>query len=230
MPRSGKTLIEQILAAHPRVTGAGELPDIRDMSSALERQTGAPFPLNVGQLTVDQLGELANDDLSRRIAEAFPHTLRVIDTMPFNIEQLGFIAMLFPRAHIVHCRRDPRDMLLECYFKDFGAGHSYASELADLAYRYRRYDRLCQHWKNALAMPQLEVHYEELVRDPEPVIRRLSEFLGLQWAPECLNFHRSSAVRLIGGQRLREPINDRAVGRWKDYQRHLQPLLEALQQ
>jgi tetratricopeptide (TPR) repeat protein len=230
MPRSGKTLIEQILAAHPQVTGAGELPDIRDINSVLERQTGAPFPLSLGQITVEQLDELANGYLSRRTAEAFPRTLRVIDTMPFNIEQLGLIAMLFPHAHIVHCRRDPRDMLLECYFKDFGAGHSYANDLADLAFRYHQYDRLCQHWKNTLATAQLEVHYEELVLDPETVSQRLTEFLGLQWEPGCLDFHRSKATRLIGGRRWREPINDRAVGRWKNYQRHLQPLLQALQQ
>ena len=230
MPRSGKSLIEQILASHPQVTGAGELGDIREMPRRLEIDTGQPFPAYLGEFGVDQLDELASAYLSRRQAEALPGTRRVTDTMPFNIEQLGFIAMLFPHAHIGHCCRDPRDMLLECYFKDFGGGHTYANDLADLGYRYRQYHRLRGHWKDTLALPQLEIQYEDLVRDPATVSRQLVEYLGLEWQARCLKFYESFNTRLTGKASFKEPINQRSVGRWKNYQRQLTPLIEALQQ
>ncbi len=230
LPRSGKTLIEQILAAHPQVMGAGELPDISDMIRTLERQTGKLYPLHMDGLTAEQLSSMADEYLSGRRAEVLPGTLRVMDTMPFNVEHLGFISLLFPRARIIHCQRDPRDTCLECYFKDFGAGHSYANNLEDLGHRYLEYRRLSKHWIDVLGLSQLEVRYEELVQTPEVVSRRLVDFLGLEWQPQCLAFHAPGVARLTGKAHFREPINDRAVGRWKNYRQHLQPLFESLQQ
>jgi len=229
MPRSGKTLVEQILSSHTHVTGAGERNDIYEFTEIVEQKMGKPFPSKVSELTEEELNELANIYLSNRQAEALPGSTRVTDTMPFNVDRLGFIMMLFPRARIIHCRREPRDLLLECYFKDFSKGHLYSTDLANLACRYQEYLRISQHWKDTLELPQYEVNYEELVREPERVIRQLLEYLGLEWQPRCLEFYKTDNVRLTSKPVFEESLNDNSVGHWKNYEQHIQPLLDALQ-
>jgi len=224
MPRVGKTLIEQILASHPRVTGAGELPDIGQIASKIGQQTGKQFPSAIERVSADQLTIQADKYLAKRQQELFPDTIRTTDTMPGNIHYLGLINRLFPHARIIHCLRDPADTCLECYFKDFGARHPYANNLVDLGFRYSHYRRLANHWKE-IGLPMLEVHYEELVQNPEETSRRLIDYLGLEWDPQCLQFHISGSSRTKDNQEFLEPINSSAVGRWRHYEQQLQPLL-----
>lgn len=228
MPRAGKTLIEQILASHPQITGAGELTDIMEIAAAVEQLTGQPFPGGIDQLSVGQLDDMAEGYLSRRRERVMPGSVRVIDTMPGNVHFLGLIRMLFPRAHIIHCLRDPLDTCLECYFKNFRRHHPYTNDLEDLGFRYRHYRRLSGHWKDLAVLPVLEVRYEDLVRNLEEVSRRIIDHLGLEWDSRCLEFHNKDTARLTGAREISEPISSRFVGRWKDYERHIQPLIQSL--
>ena len=229
MPRAGKTLVEQILASHPQVTGAGELPDMWDIVANIKQQTGQPFPLGIEQISVSQFNEMAEGYLSRRQEQAFPGSTRVVDTMPDNIHLLGLIRLLFPRAHIIHCLRDPLDTCLGCYFKNFRKhSHPYACNLGDLGFRYRHYRRLFQHWRDLPEFPLLEVHYEELVQNPEKTGREIVEFLGLDWDARCLAFHTPGTAQLTGAFEILEPINTRSIGHWQNYEQHIQPLVKAL--
>ena len=230
MPRAGKTLVEQILASHPQVTGAGELPDMWDLVASITQQTGQPFPLGMEQISVSKLNEMAQGYLSKRLQQAFPGSTRVVDTMPDNIHLLGLIRLLFPRAHIIHCLRDPLDTCLECYFKNFRKqAHPYACDLGDLGFRYRHYRRLSEHWRNLTETPLLEVQYEELVRNPEKTAREIVGFLGLNWDSRCLDFHTPGTAHLTGAFEILEPINTHSIGHWKHYESHIQPLVQGLQ-
>ena len=230
LPRAGKTLVEEMLASHPRVTGAGELADVTSIMHAIEKDTGKDFPLGIDTLPVGKLDEYANEYLARREAGAFQGAARVVDTMPGNFQYLGLIRMLFPRAHIIHCRRDPLDQCLECYFKNFLRGYNYAytSSLDDLACMYTHYSRLMRHWKETLALPLLEVRYEALVQQPEATCRELLGFVGLDWDPRCLDFHQPGKSQVMKAREIHEPVHTRFIGRWKNYEQHLQPLRDGL--
>jgi len=227
MPRVGKTLAEQILSSHPQVTGAGELSDIEQISRYIEKQTGKQYPLSLECINESQLSALAAEYLAKRQQEMLPGSLRVVDTMPNNIHYLGLIFKLFPKARVIHCLRDPVDTCLECYFKDFRWLYQYAYDLEDLGSRYSNYRRLAQHWQKT-GLPVLELHYEDLVNKPEETSRNLVDYLGLEWDPQCLQFHISGNPRTTRNQEFFEPINSDAVGRWHNYRQHLQPLLGVL--
>jgi hypothetical protein len=156
---------------------------------------------------------------------------RVTDKMPGNVFHLGLIALLFPHARVIFCRRDGRDTCLSCYFQHFGkqSVHLYCYDLADCGRQYLEVDRLTTHWLRALPLPTLELHYEALVADQEGQSRRLIEFLGLPWDPACLEFHRTKrAVLTASVWQVRQPLNQRSVDRWRHYARHLGPLLDIL--
>jgi len=230
LPRAGKTLAEEMLASHPRVTGAGELADVTNIMRAIEADTGMDFPLGIDKLPVGKLDEYANEYLERRKAGAFQGATRIVDTMPGNFQYLGLIMMLFPHAHIIHCRRNPLDQCLECYFKNFfrASEYAYTSNLDDLAFMYSHYSRLMRHWKETLALPLLEVRYEALVQQPEATCRELLDFVGLAWDPRCLDFHQLGKSQLMKAREIHEPVHTRFIGRWKNYERHLQPLIDGL--
>jgi len=232
LPRAGKTLAEEMLASHPRVTGAGELADVTSIMRAIEADTGMDFPLGIDSLPVSRLDEYANEYLERRQAGAFQGATRVVDTMPGNFQYLGLIMMLFPRAHIIHCRRNPLDQCLECYFKNFfrASEYAYTSSLDDLAFMYAHYSRLMRHWKETLELPLLDVSYEALVQQPEATCRELLDFVGLDWDPRCLDFHQPGNSQLIKAREFHEPVHAGYIGRWKNYERQLQPLMDGLTQ
>jgi tetratricopeptide (TPR) repeat protein len=183
MPRSGTSLVEQIAASHSRVFGAGELTDIDGIADAIEPTFGEHSRAPVRRLAdihVERLRALGGD------AE------RVIDKLPDNVFQLGVIAMLFPAARVIFCRRDPRDICLSCYFQKFRADHLvFAYDLADCANRYLETERLTEHWRRVLPLRMLDLQYEALVGDLEGESRRLIAFLGFDWEPACLDFHRT---------------------------------------
>ncbi len=155
---------------------------------------------------------------------------RVTDKMPGNVLQLGLIAVLFPAARVILCRRDPRDTCLSCYFQWFPSrGLLYTYDLADCSRQYLETERLIAHWRAVLPLRMLEIQYEELVADQEGQSRRLIEFLGLPWDPACLRFHQTRrTVATASVWQVRQPIYTRSVGRWRHYQRHLGPLLDVV--
>jgi hypothetical protein len=155
--------------------------------------------------------------------------LRVIDKMPFNYLHLGLIATLFPQARIVHCRRDAMDTCVSCYFHNLAEPLGFTVDLGHLGAYYRGYERLMAYWKAVLPLPIFELQYEELTAAPEAVSRRLVAYCGLEWDERCLRFHETQrAVNTPSMLQVRRPIYRSAVGRWKRYAAHLQPLLEAL--
>jgi tetratricopeptide (TPR) repeat protein len=225
MPRSGTTLVEQIAASHTRVFGAGERKDIERITDEL-----APHQGSVAPWLAERVRRLADEQLERL------HTLgggaeRVIDKMPDNILHLGTIATLYPKARIIFCRRDPRDVCLSCYFQKFMEGHEYSYDLADCAQRYLETARVAERWRRVLPLAMLEVSYETLVENLEQEARRLIAFLGLDWETACLDFHRTErSVVNASAWQVRQPLYQRSVGRWKHYERHLSPLLDVLRE
>jgi tetratricopeptide (TPR) repeat protein len=242
MMRSGSTLAEQILASHPRVHGAGELNDVGALTSTLSRRLGTPGDTQVCGAAEDDYPEcLARLDVAtaRALAEEYLQKLRqlggtatrVVDKMPVNLFHLGIIATLFPRARVIHCRRDPVDVCLSCYFQNFANPHLFTLDLRHLGHYYREYERVMAHWVKVLPLPLFELHYEELTADPEAASRRLVAFCGLEWDERCLRFHDNQRlVHTSSLLQVRQPIYRDAVGRWKRYEAHLQPLLEALRE
>ncbi len=218
MPRSGTTLVEQIAASHPEVCGAGELKDIGNIAASLDHvQIGADAIRNAARKQLDRLRAIGGT------------ASRVIDKMPANIMHLGLIAMLFPSARIILCRRDPRDTCLSCFFQRFGAGNLFAFELRDCGRHHVHTDRLIAHWLKVLPVRMLEVRYEELVANLEGQSQRIIEFLGLPWNPACLEFHKTErTVQTASAWQVRQPIYTRSVGRWKNYEKHLPAMMEGL--
>jgi hypothetical protein len=149
----------------------------------------------------------------------------VVEKTPANFLYLGLLAFLFPKARVVHCRRDARDVAISCYFQNFTAPLAWSTDLADIARYVRAYRRLMVHWQDVLPLAMLTVDYERLVADPEPESRRLVDFLGLPWDEACLRFHESRrTVRTASSWQVRRPIYTGAVGRWRAYASHLADL------
>ncbi len=226
MPRSGTTLTEQIAASHPLVFGTGERKDIGRIAKILGADSTARNPLQWDRETVSREAEAHLAQLQARGGGA----VRVIDKMPDNIFWLGVIAVLFPGARIVFCRRDHRDVGLSCHFQNFSDGMPWSNDLADCAVRAREVERLTRHWLAALPLAMLEVEYERLVGDLEGESRRLIDFLGLKWDPNCLAFHQTERPILTASLwQVRQPLYASSVGRWRHYRRHLTPLLAGLE-
>jgi tetratricopeptide (TPR) repeat protein len=230
MPRSGTSLVEQMLASHPLVHGAGELAELQEISTNLEAsQNGAtPYPASLFTMSQIELAVLAEGYLNRRRAEC-GNAVRVTDKMPANFLLLGLIPRLFPNARVIHCVRDPRDTCLSCYFTDFSFRPSFAYDLEDLGFFHRVHDRIMEHWRSVLPMQILDVCYEDLVREPEAMGRKMVEFCGLEWDEGCLKFFQNPRpVRTASAWQVRQPIYSSAMGRWRSYAKHLEPLLRAL--
>jgi hypothetical protein len=167
----------------------------------------------------------------RRLQNLGGDAVRVIDKMPNNVMVLGQIAMLFPQARIVVCRRDPRDTGLSCFFQYFRDGAVvWAHDLGDCGFMARQIDRVMSHWRGVLPVPILEIQYETLVGNLEGESRRLIDFLGLEWDPACLAFHETArSVRTASYRQMRKPIYASSIGRWRAYRRHLGPLIAKLE-
>jgi tetratricopeptide (TPR) repeat protein len=227
MPRSGTSLVEQIAASHSQVFGGGERKDIsRIADMVLAHNRDRP----IKEWDMDFARLLADQHIThlQRLADG---ASRVTDKMPDNILHLGVIALLFPAARIIFCRRDARDTCLSCFFQKFGEGNAFSYDLADCGCRHLQIELLAEHWRRVLSVPMLTVDYEALVADPEGESRRLIEFLGLDWEPACLDFHRSNRpVFSASIWQVRQPVFNRSIGRWRNYERHLQPLFDVLAQ
>lgn len=230
MPRSGTSLVEQILASHPSVFGAGELNDIGRAAHALggAGPSGIVFLPSPAPVTRAAVERIERDYLGtlRRLA---PNATRVTDKMPTNFLHLGLIAPAFPRSRVIHCVRDPMDTCWSCYTQNFSGALGFAYDLANLGRFHRDHDRLMVHWKSVLDLPIMDVVYEDLVRDVEGLSRRMVEFIGLPWDDACLRFYESQRVtRTASNDQVRRPVYTSSVGRWKRYEGHLGPLKAAL--
>ncbi len=230
MPRSGTTLVEQILASHPSVFGAGELLKLNDLVNGLPKRFGLEGTTvqAILQLNQAQLREVASDYLQHmRLLDAT--AMRITDKMPFNFRHMAVIALMFPNARVIHCRRDPLDVCLSCYFAKFREQLDFSFNLIELGRYYAAYHRLMQHWRRVLPLSMLEIRYEDLVADQETKSRELVAFCGLEWDDRCLEFYRTARPILTASNwQVRQPIYQRSVGRWRRYERHLAPLAATL--
>jgi Flp pilus assembly protein TadD len=231
MPRSGTTLIEQILCSHPDVHGAGEISDLGDIVRDYTTSRSSPYhhyPVCMDLISVLGANLLASQYLSglSRINATARH---VTDKMMSNFLYLGTIATLFPDAHVVHCTRDPLDTCLSCYMTDFAFGHEFAQDQASLADYYIQYRRLMAHWGDTLQLDVIEVGYESVVFGLESQVRRLLKHLELSWDERCVKFHNNPRhAPTASVEQVRERLYDRSAGRWRHYENHLGPLREAL--
>jgi hypothetical protein len=230
MPRSGSTLVEQIVASHPNVFGAGELPHFHRTAVELPaiQNTTTSYPECAALMNDSTVARLADEYLTHLDALS-PHADRVTDKMPENFQHLGLISLLFPHARVIHCQRDPLDTCLSCYFLDFTGWLPFTYDLTKLGQYYQQYLRLMAHWRTALPTPVLEVRYEDLVADKEAVSRRMIAFCGLDWDDACLAFHETDRPILTASHwQARQSIYKSSVGRWRRYEQHLGSLKQAL--
>jgi tetratricopeptide (TPR) repeat protein len=229
MPRSGSSLIEQILASHRSVFGAGELPDFSLLARKLGPEAGPGFPEIVPRLQPEEFRQLGGDYVAALRARA-PQAARIVDKLPENFRLIGLIHRALPRAKIIHTRRDPIDTCLSIYSKLFTAETPFFYDLAEIGRYWRAYDDLMAFWRQTLpAGSILDVDYEELVRDQERETRRMLEFCGLDWDEACLQFHRTDRqVRTASALQVRKPLYDSSVGRWQPAPDLIAPLLSGL--
>ena len=223
--RSGSTLLEQVLSAHSAVTTGGELP-LLGMIAARDLR---PYPQSLADLTTEQAAALHDAYLSG-VALRLPGASGIItDKRPDNFYHIGLILRLFPDARILHTVRDPRDTCLSNYFLHLSHAQPHAIDLSHLGHQYRAYERLMAHWKSIAPDNILDVDYDALVRSPEPEIQKVLAFLNLPFDAACLDFHNSrTPVKTASVWQVREPLYQQSSGRWRNYESHLEPLLEAL--
>jgi tetratricopeptide (TPR) repeat protein len=235
MPRSGTSLMEQILSSHPDIFGAGEL---KLMTSVIENIQVAQARLRMGDVepefayeenaTYEQRGQRYVEQL-RRLAPEGKDYKRIVDKMPGNFNFVGLIHLVLPKAKIIHSRRHPVETCLSCYRIHFAEGHQWTYNLRELGRYYRRYWGLMQHWREALPGVMYEVRYEDNVADVEGSARKLIDHLGLPWDDNCLDFYNTDRpVKTASATQVRKPIYTTSTNRWRKYEKYLGPLLEEI--
>ncbi|MGH8496474.1 MAG: tetratricopeptide repeat-containing sulfotransferase family protein [Gammaproteobacteria bacterium] len=217
MPRAGKSLVEQILASHPDVTGAGELTVLGSLTADAGAELGRSWPECIPDLSESMLARMAQRYLDAGKV-VWPDAARVVDTLPGNFVHIGLIELLFPHARVVHVTRDARDLAFACWCKNFaGASLAFTFDLNDIAAYYAEYLRLMAHWRDVSGLKRIEVSYETLVRDTEQVSRRLVEFLDLPWHDDCLRYFEPGIANLAGAMPVRKPLDAGEVGKHERY-------------
>ncbi len=235
MPRSGSSLVEQVLASHSLVHGAGELKDIEavihTMTKAPDGDSSALIPQEVpdeawrgyGRSYLGRMASLAGE------SELRSEGVRTVDKQPFNFFHLGFISHLLPDAKIIHTHRHPLDTLLSCYFQNFANGVEFSFSIEGLADYYRLYRQMMAHWERALPGYIFHLRYEELVSEPERVTRELLDFCELPWEDGCLEFSETERkVTTASSWQVRQPLYQRSVHRYENYEQFLQPWKDQL--
>jgi len=227
MPRSGTTLVEQILASHPQVFGAGELELLPRLVARRGERSGVE--VDTADLSATRMRRLGTEYLAGLTPRA-PRAKRITDKMPANFALIGFIHLALPAARIIHVRRHPVDTCLSCFSSLFTAGHLYTYDLAELGRYYRAYQEMMEHWQKALPRGViLDVRYEDVVVDLDAQARRMLAHCGLPWDDACLAFYETKrAVSTASAAQVRRPVYATSIGRWRAYQSSLQPLLQGL--
>lgn len=224
LPRSGSTLVEQILASHSLVEGTSELPILGKLSASIGqyRTDGISYP----NAAID----LRNRDWraygKQYIEESQRHRLTdkpfFTDKLPNNFPHIGLAHLILPNAKIINARRHPFDTCLGAYKQLFGSGQNFTYDMLDLAHYYEQYDAMMKHWREVLPGKVLDVHYEETVTDLENTVRRILDFCGLEFEQSCVDFHLSDrAVKTASSEQVRQPIYTGAMGTWRRYEKHL---------
>lgn len=234
LPRSGTTLTEQILSAHPQLHGAGELPDLSRLATSILIDKGSE------DNAIWQAATLLDDMSSRKLASKYLESLRkgaangrlrISDKAPLNFLQLSLAALLFPNAKVIHCHRAARDNALSIWMENFSPDQKWSTNFDDLAFYRSQYQRLMAHWHDALPLQIIDITYEKTVGNLEGQARCLIDFLGVDWDDECLNFHQNSrAVQTPSRWQVRQPIYTQSVDRWKAYEDFLPELNTAFLQ
>ena len=229
MPRSGTTLVEQILASHKAVIAGGERKDLERAAKAFDATQSQIFPDWASQLDAKQVKFIADEYWQSHFAADAPAKC-FTDKMPSNFKFLGLINTVLPQAKIIHLQRNPVDTCLSCYFQLFAEGSLFSYDLSDLGRYYQAYQKLMSFWQQALpAGTILNVVYEDIIRDPKANIRQMLSYLDLDWDENCLNFHQTKRpVRTASSAQVRQPLYASSVNRWKPFEPHLRPLLDAL--
>ncbi len=224
MPRSGTTLVEQILASHPKVHGAGELRFLGQVAGSK-----GPYPQMLDSLTPETATELGRAYLAE-VEPLAQGKARLVDKMPSNFMFAGLAKLILPQARIIHVRRNPVDNCLSCYSRLFSKEQLFTYDLAELGLFYRSYERLMDHWRAVLPPDRfIETRYEDMVANQEAESRRLVDFIGLPWSKACLQFEKTARiVKTASVNQVRKPIYKTSVDRWKAFSGQLGPLLDAL--
>lgn len=230
MPRSGTTLVEQILASHPCVHGGGELMDLPRLVAQLEHESGeGAFPELMAAASHERLTRAGAAYLAgvRALAPAATH---IVDKLPENFLRIGLIKMILPEARIVHVARDPLDTCLSCFSKLFTGNLAYTYDLAELGHYYRAYGDLMAYWREVLPEGALlDVRYEDVVTDLEGQARRLLAYCNIPWNDQCLTFNKTRRiVRTASSAQVRLPLYGSSVGRWHPYRDFARPLIDIL--
>jgi tetratricopeptide (TPR) repeat protein len=238
MPRSGTTLVEQIIAGHSRIFGAGELGVIPQRIAGLNRWerhvgSGRSYPDCVDDLSPYVSAGIANgilDELRELAANDKPEALHVVDKLPHNFENIGLIKFLFPNARIISVRRDPRDIAISNYFTDYAAKHGgmgFAYDLTSIGEQLADHNLLMHHWQQLFPGEILEINYEDVVEDTEGSARKLLDYIGVDWEPQVLAFNElDRPVKTASVWQVRQPIYNTSTAKWKRYQAHLAPLIK----
>jgi tetratricopeptide (TPR) repeat protein len=231
MPRSGTTLMEQVLASHSKVFGAGELEAFKEaISECVESHGIVPaYPALVEALSRDQIRQLGEIYTARARARA-PDAERIVDKMPLNFTFVGLIHLALPNARFINARRDPLDTCLSCFSLMFTGSQPFAYDLSELGRYYRGYEAVMEHWHKVLPPGvMIDAHYEDFVDDLEGAARRVLSHCDLDWEDACRDFHDTKrAVRTASLMQVREPVYRRSIGAWRRYAEYLEPLGQAL--
>ena len=227
MPRSGTSLIEQIIGSHSQVYAAGELQNINKIALKID-QPGGQYPSALETMSVNTLNNYASD-LLQLLDDLSEGEQKVSDKLPHNFLFIGLIHKLFPKAKIINCLRDPVDNCLSCYFQHFGGYHPYAYDLTNLAKYYLQYTRLMKHWQDELEIPILNIHYEDVVHSTKQEVEKILSYLGLGWEERCLEFYNQKrAVHTASYAQVSKKIYTGSVKRWLDYKHHITELTDIL--
>ncbi|HEY7643037.1 MAG TPA: sulfotransferase [Steroidobacteraceae bacterium] len=231
LPRSGSTLIEQILASHSQVEGTLELPTLGDIavSTARYRHDRLEYPESVRDLRDRDFRAYGKEYIEQTRTFRTTDKPRFTDKLPNNFSHVGFAQLILPNAKIINARRHPLDSILGSYKQLFGQGQNFTYDMDELVLYYRQYHEIMKHWHRVLPGKVLDVHYEETVGDLESQVRRILAHCGLPFEEACLRFHETNrAVRTASSEQVRQPLYTRALGTWRRYERHLRPWQEEI--
>jgi tetratricopeptide (TPR) repeat protein len=232
MPRSGTTLIEQIISSHSDIAGADELILMPKIENLLDKEFSntSTYPECMNDVDETILGKYAEEYLVQ-LTKISKEALRVSDKLPDNFLRIGLIKQLFPNAKIIHCKRNALDTCSSIYLNYFPKGNHHTFDLHDLGNYYLDYLRIMKHWNTVFSSELFEIQYEDLISDQEKMSRQLIEYIGLKWDDKCINFYNNDrAVKTTSNLQVRQPVYNKSINRWKRYEKELQSLIDILEQ